>query len=87
MRFTAKKGEKQVIVGTEGSYVILCHKYKNPTQAEIAARKLKNQYKKQNWDVKVIVKSLREESPVPPQGRGKKKRVVRLFGYKTILEE
>ena len=87
MRFTAKKGEKQVIVGTEGSYVILCHKYKNPTQAEIAAKKLKDNYRREGWNIEVIVKSLREESPVPPQRREKKKRIVRLFGYKTIVEE
>lgn len=88
MRFIAKKPNKKVIVGTEGKFVILCHEYKNPTQAEIAAKRLKDQYRKQGWDIQVIVKTVKEETTTPvSQKEEKRRRIRRLFGYKTIVEE
>ena len=51
MRIVARKGEKEVEVVLGGNYVILKRKYKNPTRAKLAFSRLKQDYKKQGWEI------------------------------------
>jgi len=91
MQFIARKGNKERIISTENNYLIIKEKFKNSLQAEIAWKQKRGKLRKLGWQITVTSLSIssekREEPSVPPQRREKKKRIVRLFGYKTIVEE
>jgi len=88
MKFLAEKGNKKRLVMTEGCYLILKHVYKNPTQAELAVKRLKDSYKKQGWKITHLAHTEKKEEEKPLEPREKRKRkVIKVFGYNTIVEE
>jgi len=89
MKFLAEKGNKKRLVMTEGCYLILKRVYKNPTQAELAAKRLKDSYRKQGWKIAHLVHAEKkeEEKPLEPPKEKRKRRVTKVFGYNAIVEE
>jgi len=87
MKFIAKKNNKEKIIFVDGYYLVEKDKLPNATQTQMAWKKRKDELRKAGWSIKVIDVSIRNKQLKSTNNSNKREKIVRLFGYKTIVKE